>query len=144
MSIRRFRLRWLSCPPAVALLLGLAGCSTEVVVADQVVTKELLLVGADGEPRVFVGATEKGNGVLVYDTKGKIRAGLNLLADDTSELVLADAEGKVRVAIAHKADTSVVVLRDAKGQVRARTSVGPDGALVELLDAAGNVVAKQP
>lgn len=144
MSNRRFRLRWLSRPPAVALVAALAGCSTEVVVADQVVTKELLLVGADGEPRVFVGATEKGNGLLVYDSKGKIRAGLGLLADDTSELVLGDAEGKVRVVITHKADTSVVVLRDAKGQVRARTSVGPDGALLELLDAEGRVVAKQP
>lgn len=142
MSNRRFRLRWLSCPPAVALFL--AGCSTEVVVAEQVVTKELLLVGADGEPRVFVGATERGNGMMIYDAKGKLRAGLNLLADDASELMLGDAEGRFRVVITHKADTSVIHLRDAKGQVRATTRVGPEGALLELLDAEGKVVAKQP
>jgi hypothetical protein len=142
MSNRCFRLRWLSCPPAVALLL--AGCSTEVVVAEQVVAKELLIVGADDAPRVFVGTSDQGNGMLIYDAKGKIRAGLNLLADDRSELVLGDREGKLRVVISHKGDTSVVVLCDAQGQARARTRIGPEGAQLELLDAEGKVVARQP
>jgi hypothetical protein len=131
-----------SCP--LVLGLALAGCTTEAVVCELVVTKELLLVDSKNEPRVFVGASEKGNGLLVYDAKGKIRAGLGLLDEDTSEMILGDADGKVRVVVTHKGDTSVIVLRDAKGQARARTSLGPEGAVVELLDADGKVVAKQP
>lgn len=133
----------LPCLGLFLMALG-TGCASDTVVADQVVAKELILTDGAGEPRVFLGVSDEGNGLVVYDKAGKVRAGIGLLKDDTSEVILGDAAGKARCVLTHKDGTSVLALRDEAGKVRVRVQLGPNGPLVELSDKDGNVVAKQP
>jgi hypothetical protein len=116
-----------------ALVLSLAGCQSgpETITAEQIV-----LTDATGAPRVFLGVTEQGTGLLVQDAHGKIRAGLSLLPDDTAELSLGDGV-HMRAVIASRGDRTFLVLRDAEGRDRARVVVLADGARIETIDAAG-------
>lgn len=117
--------------------LCLAGCSPSQLVAEQ-----LVLTDPEGQPRVFLGTTERGTGLLIYDAKGKVRAGLNLV-DDASELSLADGQGTLRVVLAQRGERATLTLVGA-GTTRADLAVEAQGGKLTLVDPAGRAVSSPP
>jgi hypothetical protein len=123
----------------LAALLGVAGgCSSRSIVA-----QEIVLTDPEGRPRVFLGTTEAGTGLLIYDERGKVRAGLNLLAN-MSELSLADEEGTLRVVLAHKEERATLALVGSGGVGQASVWVDEQGGCASLRDREGKVRFAQP
>jgi len=129
-------------PRTLTALLGaalLAGCATDTIVAQRIV-----LVDAAGEPRVFLGASDEGTGLLVYDEAGRIRAGLTLVGD-SAELALDDADGELRLVLAARPEQTTLLLRDSEGRDRLVGRVDDAlGPRLSLLAPQGEPVFSKP
>lgn len=120
-----------------ALLVLPVGCASSTLTAEQIV-----LTDPSGTPRVFLGTTEAGTGLVIMDERGKIRAGLNLVRD-SSELSLSDAAGTIRVVLAHKGERSTLTLVAGEGGARATVLVEEAGGKLSLADREGKVTFSQ-
>lgn len=120
-----------------ALLLLPMGCAGPTITAERIV-----LTDPSGTPRIFLGTTEAGTGLMIYDASGKIRAGLNLVGE-ASELSLSDPDGTIRVVLAHTRERSTLTLVAKEGQGRASLTVEEQGGRLALTDREGKVTFSQ-
>ena len=119
-TARRWKLVGVGVLVALSLVV-LVGASArkDLTVADEVVTRQFILVGRTPTPRASITiGKEGGPSLLLLDQQGQVRAGLTVLDDGRPSLGLLDAQGQSRLVLALDPNgTPMVRLLDERGQV---------------------------
>ncbi len=131
------------------LLLGLAAVGAMGQVLPKAIPKvveaeQFVLRDTKGKIRAGLEVRAAGApGLVLYDQNGKARAALNVLADGSPGLVLADQTENPRAILTLPADDGAprLHLSDRNGKIRAMLNVDTRGPSLTLWDQNGNIRA---